>query len=210
MQSNEMRTQGGRTTPSAGRARVAAVALAAALALAAPGCDEPAGSTLALDSSLSFWLNTQERNCGTWGWQEYLAAWPPALADDDDDDAERRLQLRERLRGELGERYGAPLPEATEDELRTGAGIWEALCAGCHGMTARGTATLSLLLPVPPGDLADPRRAAFFSERAKLRIVADGSPGTPMVGWKGVLTEADRRAVIAHLRTLASGDPEQP
>ncbi len=58
------------------------------------------------------------------------------------------------------------------------------------------------MLPVQPGDLTDPARREFFSERAILRIVENGSPGTPMFGWKEVLTESSMRAVVAHLLTL--------
>ena len=49
---------------------------------------------------------------------------------------------------------------------------------------AKGKGRIARLLPIAPGDLTDPERAAFFSERARLAIIADGIAGTPMVGWK--------------------------
>lgn len=118
-----------------------------------------------------------------------------------DNDKRRRL-LRESLRAALGEHYDAPLPEATEDDLKKGAELWRLLCLGCHGHDAAGRRTLSRMLPTPPGNLTDPDRATYFSGQAKLWIVAEGSPGTPMFGWKEVLTEEDIRAVVAYLGTL--------
>lgn len=118
-----------------------------------------------------------------------------------DNDKRRRL-LRESLRAALGEHYDAPLPQATEDDLKKGAELWSVLCLGCHGHDAAGRRTLSRMLPIQPGNLTDPERAAYFSGQAKLWIVAEGSPGTPMFGWKEVLTEEDIRAVVAHLGTL--------
>ncbi len=120
-----------------------------------------------------------------------------------DNDKRRRL-LRERLRATLGEHYDAPLQKATEDDLKKGAELWSLLCLGCHGHDGAGRRTLSRMLPIQPGNLTDPERAAYFSSRAKLWIVAEGSPGTPMFGWKEVLTEEDIRAVVAHLETLVS------
>jgi mono/diheme cytochrome c family protein len=121
-------------------------------------------------------------------------------------DEERRLELRERLQEALGDDYGEPLPAATETELAQGAELWEALCASCHGSGGGGTRQLSRMLPIPPGSLKDPERAAFLSERAKLRIIRDGSEGTPMTGWKDVLTESEMRAVLAHVQTLVIAD----
>ncbi|MCH8315431.1 MAG: cytochrome c [Planctomycetes bacterium] len=118
-----------------------------------------------------------------------------------DNDKRRRL-LREKLRAALGEHYDAPFPEATEDDLKKGAELWSLLCLGCHGHNGTGRRTLSRMLPIQPGNLTDPERAAYFSGQAKLWIVAEGSPGTPMFGWKEVLTEEDIQAVVAHLGTL--------
>ncbi len=131
-----------------------------------------------------------------------------ALEEPLDNDKRRRL-LREKLRAALGEHYDAPLPEATEDDLNKGAELWTLLCLGCHGQDATGRRTLSRMLPTQPGNLSDPERAAYFSGRAKLWIVAEGSPGTPMFGWKEVLTEEDIEAVVAYLETLVRAKQER-
>ncbi|MAD81029.1 MAG: hypothetical protein CMJ50_09345 [Planctomycetaceae bacterium] len=127
-----------------------------------------------------------------------------------EDHGERRQWLRDRLKKQLGDHYDIPLPKATEEDLRKGAEIWSLLCLGCHGEGGRGRRALSQMLPVQPGDLTDPARHAFFSERAKLRIVAEGSPGTPMFGWKEVLTEEYVRAVVAYLSTLVRSELVTP
>jgi len=121
-------------------------------------------------------------------------------------DEQRRLEFRERLREELGEDYDEPLPAATEAELAQGKELWESLCASCHGSGGGGMRQLSRMLPVPPGNLRDPVRAAFYSDRAKLRIIRDGSEDTPMLGWKHVLNEPELHAVLAHARTLVAAD----
>jgi mono/diheme cytochrome c family protein len=118
------------------------------------------------------------------------------------EDTERRTALRERLRTEMGDAYDAPLPAATPAQIARGSGLWEVLCAGCHATDARGRRTLSQMLPVPPGDLTDPERAAFYSDAARLRIVAEGIDGTPMFAWRDVLGEEDLFAVTSYLLTL--------
>lgn len=141
-----------------------------------------------------------------------FACGPPAepraivVPEDGPTDAERREALRIRLRAELGQRYDEPVTEPSEEGLAQGAKHWELLCSNCHGRNGGGTRQLSQLLPVPPGDLRDPVRARFFSERAKLAIIADGIEGTPMIGWKDLLNEAEMRGVLAHLRTLVADD----
>ena len=117
-------------------------------------------------------------------------------------DETRRLALREELRLSLGESYDQPLPAVSEADLERGARMWMGRCASCHGPKGHGSTPLGRMLPVQPVDLADPEQAGFFSARANLWILSEGSPGTPMVAWKGVLDEASMRAVLAHMETL--------
>jgi hypothetical protein len=121
--------------------------------------------------------------------------------------AERRSSLRDDLRRALGGSYDEPLAFVDEHLLARGERAWELHCSACHGLSGRGGTTLARALPVEPGDLADPRRASFFSERAKLWILAEGSAGTPMTGWKEALDERMLIAVLAHMRTLVRPTP---
>jgi len=62
---------------------------------------------------------------------------------------------------------------------------------------------------VRPPDLADPATAAFFSDRAKLTIIDEGSAGTPMIGWGRMLDESERLDVLRFTNLLVH-DPEAP
>lgn len=119
------------------------------------------------------------------------------------DDPARRVALREALRRELGADYDAPLgEEPTADALQRGAKTYDYLCASCHGRTGRGNGRSARMLAIRPPDLADPEQAEFFSERAKLHIVAEGLPGSPMIGWKEMLDEQGRLEVLLFMNSL--------
>lgn len=113
-----------------------------------------------------------------------------------------REQLRDRLRGSLGERYDAPLPAVTGDAIQRGARLYDLLCSACHGATGKGNGKSARLLPIQPPDLSDPATAAFFSDRAKLQIIAEGADETPMIGWSDMLEEQERIAVLQFMNTL--------
>jgi mono/diheme cytochrome c family protein len=117
----------------------------------------------------------------------------------------RREVRRAELKQSLGEDYDRPLPAGTTDELRRGFELYDLTCAGCHGRRGRGDGRVAKQLLVAPGDLSDPARAAFFSERARLEIIRKGIPSTPMFGWEGTLGEDDLFAVFVALRYLNRG-----
>jgi len=121
----------------------------------------------------------------------------------------RREQLRDRLRDGLGERYDAPLPAAATDEIRHGSRIYDILCRACHGPTGKGNGRSARMLTLQPPDLSDPGTAAFFSDRAKLQIIATGIADTPMIGWSRVLEEQERIAVLQFMNTLIR-EPRSP
>jgi len=62
------------------------------------------------------------------------------------------------------------------------------------------------LLGTPPPDLSDPTQAGYFSGRAKLLIVVEGSSGTPMIGWGQMLGEQERLEVLHFMETLVRQD----
>ena len=121
-----------------------------------------------------------------------------------------RVELhREQLRTSLGERYDVPLEVATLEQIRHGAKLYDKLCRACHGRSGRGDGRSAAMLLVVPPDLADPRTASFFSDQAKLAIIAEGVTGTPMLRWGGVLDERDQIAVLQFMRTLIR-EPKAP
>lgn len=124
-----------------------------------------------------------------------------------DPSQQRRERFREELRQSLGDRYDAPLPAITPEEIRRGAALYEALCRSCHGPRGRGNGKSAQILKIRPPDLSDPRAAAFFSNQARLKIIAEGIPGTPMIGWDRMLNESDRIAVLHFMNGLVRMKP---
>ena len=98
--------------------------------------------------------------------------------------------------------------QATAAQLRKGSDIWEVLCAPCHGTTGRGEGDVPRPAEIQPGDLTDPERASSLSEEERLRIIAEGIDGSPMIGWGGVLSEEEILAVYLHLCSLRIGARE--
>jgi mono/diheme cytochrome c family protein len=129
-----------------------------------------------------------------------------------DPDTERRAAFRDRLRLSLGEDYGTPLEQPGTEQIQRGAKLYGILCQSCHGRKAGGNGRSARMLPVAPPDLSDPATAFFFSDRAKLEIIANGVERTPMIGWKGMLDERERLDILLFMNTLIdeSGDLREP
>jgi high-affinity iron transporter len=87
---------------------------------------------------------------------------------------------------------------------RTGAEVFAAHCAVCHGDDGRGNGPGAAGLEPPPQDLVGPRAAHLRGIPRRL-IIEEGRPGTAMVGWKGVLSDADLEAVYGYVHGLKHG-----
>lgn len=122
---------------------------------------------------------------------------------------QRRADFRETLRAKLGTEYDALLPPATDESIRHGSRLYDLLCRACHGPTGTGNGRSGRLLTIAPPDLTDPGNASFFSDRAKLAIIADGIDGTPMIGWSVMLAESERIDVLHFMNTLVQ-EPQIP
>ena len=85
----------------------------------------------------------------------------------------------------------------------SGAAIYNANCATCHGEGGRGDGPAAVGLEPPPADLTDGVWVTGDgSLPAIVNVVANGSPGTAMIGWKGTLSDAEINAVSAHIQSL--------
>ena len=116
---------------------------------------------------------------------------------------EQRLsELRDRLKGELGKRYGQPIPEAKEAQLKRGAELYPQVCASCHGGRGDGLGKITEGLAGNPTSFTDREQATFFSEQGRLQIIRKGVAGTPMMGWQNVLSEKDILALYLYIRSL--------
>lgn len=105
-----------------------------------------------------------------------------------------------------------PVP-APGDAAR-GATLYAQKCAVCHGPAGRGDGPAELVLFPKPRDLT----IGTFKIRSSptlptdadlLRVVTQGIPGTAMPAFS-VLTEPERRDVVAYVKTLSTVWTEQP
>lgn len=70
-------------------------------------------------------------------------------------------------------------------------------CAGCHGPEGKGDGYL--LLGPDPANLTRPA-TKNKPDALLLQTIHEGKPNMP--SWKGRLSEAESRAVLAYIRTL--------
>ena len=79
----------------------------------------------------------------------------------------------------------------TAGEQDAGAQVYRLSCASCHGTEGQGA--------VGPALAGIAERMTYAEHLAKVR---DGSPGTQMAAFAGILTDAEIEAVVAFERTL--------
>lgn len=91
-----------------------------------------------------------------------------------------------------------------------GRALYESRCAHCHGSSGAGDGPAAALLLVAPRDftkgvfkLRSTASGSIPTDDDLMRVVADGIPGTAMTGWKDLLQDDDRRAIVTHLKSLA-------
>lgn len=96
--------------------------------------------------------------------------------------------------------------------------LYDTSCASCHGTDGRGNG--------PAADALNPKPRDFTRGTYKFRSTASGSlpsdgdlyrsiesglPGTSMLGWKGILTEAQMRALVVYVKQFSPRfSTEQP
>lgn len=96
-----------------------------------------------------------------------------------------------------------PGAEPRDSGGSSGAAVFAANCATCHGERGLGNGPAATGLEPPPADLTD---AAWTTGDGSLQAVTNtvehGSPGTAMIGWKGTLTDAEIAAVASYVKEL--------
>lgn len=119
---------------------------------------------------------------------------------------QRFALLREHLKRQLGDKYEAPVPAASPDQLKRGSVLFAKVCAPCHGGRGEGKGHVATALAGTPTNLTSADKTSFFSEQARLYIIRKGVPGTAMMGWEDVLTEQDILAIYLYARSLIQYD----
>lgn len=88
-----------------------------------------------------------------------------------------------------------------------GKPIFEERCAVCHGKQGRGDGPEAPFLSPRPASLIS-AGTSVKTDAELLAIIANGKPRTSMPAWKDLLTEEQRRDVLAYIRTLVRFQPK--
>lgn len=86
------------------------------------------------------------------------------------------------------------------DAATAGGEIFQANCATCHGSGGHGDGPAGAALNPPPKDLSILQ--AQVSDGYLFWRISEGSPGTAMVAWRGILTDEQIWQLTAYIRTL--------
>jgi sulfur oxidation c-type cytochrome SoxX len=91
------------------------------------------------------------------------------------------------------------LSRKTAPTFKSGEEIYKGLCARCHGEKGDGKGVTHLYLDPAPRDLT---KAAFMNTKPEdrfLKSLKEGVPGTSMPPWERVLSEDQRKEVLAYV-----------
>ena len=83
---------------------------------------------------------------------------------------------------------------------KDGALLFDTSCAQCHGHDGRGAPAFKGL-GVP--DFTDPAVQKKWSDADMMKVIQDGPPSRKMPPWRGIYSDEQIRALVAHVRTFA-------
>lgn len=96
----------------------------------------------------------------------------------------------------------------------SGRDLYAAHCAVCHGATGKGDGAGATVVRQPLGDFSDPVAMRAVDDRFLSEIIKKGGSqfgrSNAMPSWGMKLSDDEIRAVVSHLRSLASGGPGGP
>lgn len=75
-------------------------------------------------------------------------------------------------------------------------------CATCHGAQGKGDGPVGAALKPKPRNFMDAKWKFGFDKASVVKTINNGSPGTGMAPYKGVLTDAEIEAVADYVRKL--------
>jgi mono/diheme cytochrome c family protein len=88
----------------------------------------------------------------------------------------------------------------TANVIAIGQKLYVENCLTCHGATGKGDGPGAAALEKKPADL-DARIKAGATDGELFWKISEGR--SPMISWKGSLSETQRWALVSYLRTLA-------
>lgn len=94
---------------------------------------------------------------------------------------------------------GLTNPLGADAEVR-GAETFQSTCASCHGEGGRGDGLASSALNPKPKNLV--ALQTQVGDDYLFWKISEGSLGTAMLGWKGILTEEQIWELVTFIRTL--------
>lgn len=111
----------------------------------------------------------------------------------------------------LLQREAQPLPSAP---ISRGSVLYQTHCAVCHGRGGKGDGPGATVIRQPMRDFSSPTAMREVNDRFLFEIIKKGSSqfgrSNAMPAWGMKLSDDDIHAVVAHIRSLASGTPAGP
>lgn len=105
-------------------------------------------------------------------------------------------------------------PEPLSVSTPRGGLLYEMHCAVCHGPSGKGDGPGARVIRQPMRDFSNPSAMREVNDRFLFEIVKKGSSqfgrSNAMPSWGMKLSDEEIRAVVAHIRSLASGAPRGP
>ncbi|MEO8333884.1 MAG: cytochrome c/FTR1 family iron permease [bacterium] len=123
---------------------------------------------------------------------------PPATLD----------SLEARFAALLGNEAKLELPSLPLD-LAEGKTIFQQSCASCHGAAGLGDGTAGAKMNPAPPPIGTQAHMRGVSPALMYRIMSVGIAGTPMAGFAGTMTSAQRWNVVAYVNSLRTSRAQQ-
>lgn len=82
------------------------------------------------------------------------------------------------------------------------AEIYANRCAFCHGLSGRGDGPAGVALKPPPRNMAEAEYWKSADRQALKSVIANGKPGTAMIGYSHLLTAEEIDALVQYLETF--------
>ncbi|MBS2039299.1 cytochrome c [bacterium] len=94
------------------------------------------------------------------------------------------------------------LTTAAAQAAPDGKALYTTWCAGCHGAQGLGDGPDAKGFDSKPSSLASATYKRGTGDKAVLKIITNGIPGTPMDSYGDKLAEDQRKALVQYLKVL--------